>query len=619
MNLSNASSSQYSSSASSTQCSSSGGEDGDVSPIQPEPDRVQEVAYHSQRYWSELKHRSAAASMSADKISLNTLIYGIPKFPDECTEETLNGYASWRLDGCKLDLYQRRGSRYPWTLTRDQPTMCEVTEHRRFCFADEKAEALPLFFLGWCYIFSVALLERRRQPICYTEEEETSTETGAKTIKVHLGHATAVELKWWTKATSSSAITTLTPWSVRLHGNIRFHVTADLEDEISASGISTACSSEEAMQYMAKLAATFPSAGQLTLALAMASSLPLFNLIGAPVQLPTMSDLALNSKGSPDSPAAHELYEKLPYLMTLGWNPHFLASAAYGVFWEPGIQCNLVDTWLYSPLSIARDLVTKGNFEQLAHLFALHRPSIAPLWYGILAFGGTKISLNIPLCLRGGMPAVPFRPLPEVAFWTSSAQSFMDNPLTPYVFKDEVAREAVWRLRYDTCNDEPSSHPFRNYPLCPWPPFGNIPVRETDLSVRAHLDCQRHKWVYWSWTWVRGNGDEMEVECPPDILRASPPKLEDALTGEGCSYVEHAAPPLPLLKSERMMGSDRATGEIFRWMASDMEPSGKKVYSHPSVHATKFAVPGEPMPLVTGPKVAALSNEAIELWLSTMH
>ncbi|KAH7308891.1 hypothetical protein B0I35DRAFT_88259 [Stachybotrys elegans] len=226
---------------------------------------------------------------------------------------------------------------------------------------------------------------------------------------------------------------------------------------------------------------------------------------------------------------------------------------------------------------------------------------------------------NIPPCLRGGMPAVPFRPLPEVAFWTSSAQSFMDNPLTPYVFKDEVAREDVWRLRYDTCNDEPSSRPFRNYPLCPWPPFGKIPVRETDLSVRAHLGCQRHKWVFWSWTWVRTDGDEMEVECPPDIPRASPPKLEyDSLTGERCSYVEHMAFPLHLLKSERMMGSDRATGEIFRWMASDMEPSGKTIYSHPSAHAAKFVVLAEHMPPVVEHKVETLSHEAIDLWLNTV-
>lgn len=65
----------------------------------------------------------------------------------------------------------------------------------------------------------------------------------------------------------------------------------------------------------------------------------------------------------------------------------------------------------------------------------------------------------------------------------------------PYVSRGEgeVARQDVWRLRHECWDVEPEGRVYRSSPLTPWPPFGSMPVIETELTVRAHLQCQRHE------------------------------------------------------------------------------------------------------------------------------
>ncbi|EHA53454.1 hypothetical protein MGG_16992 [Pyricularia oryzae 70-15] len=164
--------------------------------------------------------------------------------------------------------------------------------------------------------------------------------------------------------------------------------------------------------------------------------------------------------------------------------------------------------------------------------------------------------------------------------WTGSPLSFIDTPGSgAYVREDgRVLREDVWRLRHQNWRAEPDGLVFRNFPLCPWPPFGSIHVNELELAVRSSTACERHRRVYVRWTWRFGDktvteetqkqqkkhhttaSDSQGPDSPP---RKPTDDLRDTLEYFGSSEA-----------------SKSAVRDIFRWSMDELEPSGKEVYSH---------------------------------------
>ncbi|OBT60217.1 hypothetical protein VE03_10582, partial [Pseudogymnoascus sp. 23342-1-I1] len=59
-----------------------------------------------------------------------------------------------------------------------------------------------------------------------------------------------------------------------------------------------------------------------------------------------------------------------------------LDSAIWGVFWEPGVGCNLVSAWFRPILDNLTPIIKSGNFELLTQVMALRRPKLASLWLG---------------------------------------------------------------------------------------------------------------------------------------------------------------------------------------------------------------------------------------------
>ncbi|KAI8648899.1 hypothetical protein NCS56_01506300 [Fusarium sp. Ph1] len=235
--------------------------------------------------------------------------------------------------------------------------------------------------------------------------------------------------------------------------------------------------------------------------------------------------------------------------------------------------------WAIAYTGNVKPLVDGGELEMLSHILALRRPNVAPLWYGIAACGQTRTIVAIVPFLQSLYTPVPSRPIPEVAAWIGSPQSFMDlRESGPYLQAgDQVSRADVWRLRHECWDAEPEGAPFRNPPMCPWPPFGFMKVDELELPVRLHMSCDRHQWVYLRWTWLLNN---RAVLVNPSLPQQSSSVFE---AESQMDFTPSSIPNLDYRPDH--VASERAVGDIFRWAATEMEPTGKDIYLHHWVEA----------------------------------
>lgn len=144
-------------------------------------------------------------------------------------------------------------------------------------------------------------------------------------------------------------------------------------------------------------------------------------------------------------------YKSLPYYMTLSASPTVLGSALWSVFWEPGVDCNLVNAW-FAPILDQFESYSShpNNLELLAKVLALRCPKLAQLWLGMALCGPTKTIASIGPFLKT-LEAPMARPNSDAAIWTGTAQSFMDiNGSGPYLRKDDtILRRDLWQLRHD--------------------------------------------------------------------------------------------------------------------------------------------------------------------------
>jgi hypothetical protein len=108
-------------------------------------------------------------------------------------------------------------------------------------------------------------------------------------------------------------------------------------------------------------------------------------------------------------------YDTLSYYMSLSSNPQFLSSALWGIFWEPGIDCNFVSAWFEPIIHVIQPLVESR--EVLGHLLAHRNPSVGQLWYGVLACGHTATFISIVHFLKSLIAPTFPRPMPDIAAW----------------------------------------------------------------------------------------------------------------------------------------------------------------------------------------------------------
>ena len=431
----------------------------------------------------------------------------------------------------------------------------------------------------------MALLEKQGRPMLYsdltTRDKAKATSQSHDSHDIYIGRASADEWRWWSALICPGqgwrpGGESMPPWTVEFRGNVQFVVKGEVVDGANPHDC-TPPSSRQAVNFLSKFVSAYDLTGQSSLALSMVLSLPLHNQTRSAIALPTPSTFTRVQFQHVDSvPPIQQDFENLSRYMALSSNPQFLSSVLWGIFWEPDIDCNLVSAWCEPIVRVVRPLIENGKTELLAHIFAQRRPNIAPLWYGTLACGRTRVFNTIIGYLKTLRPPTPYRPMAETAAWTGSPQSFMDvGGSGPYLTGIQVTRADVWRLRHECSSMNGHDIAFRNPPLCPWQPFGTMFSIETELSVRAHLECPRHQWAYSGWTWTdndhvfdRGFRSDENISVVQTVPREKIDKDRE----------------IPIISTDNI-ASRQATGDIFRWAATEMERSGMAIYSHPWVEA----------------------------------
>ncbi|EEU47543.1 uncharacterized protein NECHADRAFT_78075 [Fusarium vanettenii 77-13-4] len=411
-----------------------------------------------------------------------------------------------------------------WALARRRPTLCMISDHSHFSYSDSTSNGIAILFFGWAYILCMSMLEKQHIPMCYPDSIPTPPPTqdhcsDGRELTVDIGHVSEGEFLWWTSLLSPgqgwrSASGKHPAWAITYTGNIKLRVEAKV---VPSAGLNASPpSSRQAVRFLSRFASMYDLDGQAPLALAMALTLPLHNETTSVVKLPrpilTRQDTPRASLSS-----IEREYKSLTHYMTLSSNPIFLSSVLWAVFWEPGVECNLVSPWYDAIINIVKPLINRGELEMLGHILALRRPNVAPLWYGIAAYGQTKTILSIVPFLQNLFTPVPSRPIPEVA------------------------------------------------------------VDELELPMRMHINCDRHQWAYVRWTWALSNGIvSTETWSPQDSF--------SLFESESPVDLAHGSLPDPVYKPDHI-ASERAVGDIFRWSATEIEPTGKNIYLHPWVDA----------------------------------
>ena len=621
-------------SVSTAETEDSSSDDGENPIIAPSADQLRQTFASSTQYWNDLACKGHSTQMKHDTIRLDKLLHRVPALPEDLVDKiSVSGYASWKLISaeCKRRLSNRHGQKQRWflDLPQNRPTLCSVSIQKHFTYADAQLSGVSLMFLAWAYIFSMTLLEKQGLPMLYSDsmtwDEAKAIPQSQNTsyMDIYIGRASIDEWRWWSALVHPGqgwrpGGESIPPWTVAFRGNVKFVIKADVVGSTNPDDC-TPPSSDQAVCFLSKFASAYGLTGQSSLALAMVLSLPLHNQTRSAIELPATSSFtkarARASWGVDSASPIQRDFEKLPRYMALSSNPQFLSSALWGIFWEPGIDCNLVSAWCEPIIRVVSPLVQSGNIEVLAHIFAQRRPNIAALWYGVLACGRTRVFNAIINYLNALRPPVPCKPMAEIAAWTGSPQSFMDVCGSgPYLSGDQVTRADVWRLRHECWNvDDEGVLPFRNPPLCPWQPFGTMLPAETELSVRPHLECRRHEWAYLGWTWLTDDGcsvidhglrSDENISVIPTISR------QEVVTDQWV---------MPSISKDNI-ASRKATGDIFRWAATEMEPSGKEIYSHPWVEALRDLEMGQddiPSDTASVESTSGIADRVHE-WLGTL-
>jgi hypothetical protein len=576
-----------------------------IEKVVPTADESRFVRGFSKELWEGLAAAARSSSFGRNTIDLGSLVKHGPKMPDDMENTTeLTGFATWEITKEPKSLIPplrvsphkpRNGLKRRWSLMKPEPTSCEISERSSFQVSDSESNGLAFMFLAWSYILCVFLLEEQRVSVIYDDAKAPSDDgetPNNNEITVDLGDASDEEHRWWSALLSPGQGWKATRlghpvWAVSFTGNAIFSViyqrsasqTSEETEEIKPP------TSKEAIAFLSRFASLYNLESQAVLALAMALTVPLHKNMSSTIQLPK-PHLAKPSAVSLESVIDKE-FRHLSYYMVLSSNPAFVASALWSVFWEPEVDCNLVTPWFDPIIDVLQPLIEKEDLETVGHILALRRPGVAPLWYGLLACGTTETVLAIVPYLQTLNTRVPTKLIPEVAVWTDTPQSFMDLPGDGlYLQGNQISRADAWRLRYECCNTWKDGAHFRYLPTSPFRPFGSIKGDELETVVRKHLECSRHEWTYKGFTWILKTNVILLHE--PRVLTTPWTDFEDdsVIKSPKRESVD------PRYKPDHA-ASQRAVGDIFRWAATEMEASGRHIYSHPWVDIRSHCIETE--------------------------
>ena len=447
---------------------------------------------------------------------------------------------------------------------------------------DDQPNLLAIIALAWSYILSARLMElqgRDGSTIVYTETTAPLCRGDERlsSFSMNIDNVDSREVRWFTAILApGSGFQVISheedgynyhsPWALSLAAHkSHFHIRLGKDyQDLKMSGY-TPLNSYEALRSLVDFCnREGVSSHQLHAGLATAMLLPTHSYLNVDSALPhpTAGNPSFSSTKQ-SCGDVDQLYDDLPYYITLSCGGDIINSILCGVFWNPQVPSNLASPWL-QPLM---DLKTIKNMqdapgyynEVLAMICARRAPSVAFLSIGAAISGLTSTILEQ---IKTGQP-----PLERHAYaWTGVPQSFMDiagegSYYETYCSKTYIRRSDCWRLRKLPPIVDDDLH-YRIGPFTPWEPPGYALLKNCPLRVQVHKNCSRHALAYEYSTWYFSNECTLRDNLGRGIL--TPHIFNDLSLQEAVSFRD-------LRSSDNEDTSIDATIASFRWVLDNGE------------------------------------------------
>ncbi len=352
-------------------------------------------------------------------------------------------------------------------------------------------------------------------------------------IVVHLGNASKDMVRLFCAVLAPglgwSVIGPLPPWAAHYHSEIRFVVTVDLpftfsDHEIPPSSYKAAdliefCTLFDFGSPIADRKKSCQPFNQITMAFLAALTLPFYNSIDLQPLLPLPRITANHISRSASTPpkCVRDYLNDLPYYMTLSIHPGSVGSVIWSIFWEPGLDCNLVSAWFGAILEVLRPIIETADLDMLAKIFIIRRLRPAFLWLGVLLICDVAMLDMIVSYLESHQERENFGswsgPDIDVAVWTSSKQSFLDEDVSN-TYKDvatQVARSDLLRHRFNFRLGDEAALRFG------WQPFGYVPKQQIEPELWQRLETGSSR-KYEHWIWWLPERDKKGAPKIPEVM-----------------------------------------------------------------------------------------------------
>ncbi|OBT97354.1 hypothetical protein VE01_04351 [Pseudogymnoascus verrucosus] len=472
---------------------------------------------------------------------------------------------------------ERRGNEKTFRFSIPEPTRYQFIKE---CNPNAKVSPAPpsngISILIQCisYYFCAKLLEMQGRKVKFTSQEPSTSHLGCSEndkILLDLRYASPDLVCWLSILLAPNSrwmMKPIPPWALVYEGVNRFDILTS--PTYSSPEWGTSSSSEKAASFISELCALFGLDDQLDAAVSATIMLPFYNFRKLAATLPVPILLQRSHPKHAHYPF-RQYSEQISQLMTISIGPRLIGSSLWSVFWESGIDCNVVSAWLSSIHEVIKPVLESQDTELLIKMFMLYRPQQAPLWMGVLWLGSSDWAGMVEsyLTTLEEQPQFTRASQPDLvtAAWLGCKQSFLDEVgLGCYEENGTrmLSNSDLARLRFNyryLANAE--ELPYG------WQPFGSTLAKEIEPELHQYLDLW-HAREYHGWVWILG-----------DEKRCFHSYVIDNTQAQEMPDIKHTYGIMTKLPPIKSCPSREATSRVLAWASRDACGDQINLPNHP--------------------------------------
>ncbi|CAM6004408.1 unnamed protein product [Sphagnum balticum] len=541
------------------------------------------------------------------------LLQEMPPLPQHLPRKrSVTGEAVWYVPSPELPKSQRgaeqkdggdwnpeyvHGVKKTFPLSISKPTEYGISNRSDFRFDPTQPNGIAILVSLWSYIISMRFLEMQKRCMRYSDQRLMPTlakdvRPQPSDIVIHLGPASRDMVRWFCAVLAPglgwSVRGPLPPWAAHYHRDIRFVITVDLpfmfldherppSSHKAADLLMEFCTFFNFGSRVAERKNSCQPFEQITVAFLAALTLPFYNSLGLRPLLPRPRVTADHISRLPPPECVRDYINDLPYYMTLSIHPGSVGSVIWSIFWEPGLDCNLVSAWFGAIREVLRPIIEAADLEMLVKVFITRRLRPALLWLGVLVMCDVAMLDMLLSYLESHQERENFGswsgPDVDVAVWTGSKQSFLDEDISDTYkgIATQVPRSDLLRHRFNFRLGDLDALRFG------WQPVGHVLKQqiEPELWQRLEAGCSR-KYEHWIW-WLperdtKGTSNIPEVMIP-DIqqgFRHNKIRCRPSVKAELNPEIGTVAIPDGFSCKVRLAPSKKATFHIISYGSKDV-------------------------------------------------